>query len=85
MIVSAGGGGGGGDAHLPYQPCAAPAGDLAMRGTSERPAAEGQNQRLETKLAVDRITNSYETQIQPPGEIQRRTLPCLSQTGESSI
>ena len=54
MIVSAGGGGGGGRRHrrprrrgrpwprrgLPHQHCAAPAGDLAMRGTSERLAAE---------------------------------------------
>ena len=42
MIVSAGGDGGG-DGHLPHQHGVAPAGDLAMRGTSERPAAEGCN------------------------------------------
>ena len=40
MIVSAVGGGDGGDDHLPHQHYAAPAGDLAIRGTSERPAAE---------------------------------------------
>ena len=40
VIVSAGGNGGGGDGHLPHQHDVAPAGDLAMRGTSERPAAE---------------------------------------------
>ena len=52
MIVS-GGGDGGGDGHLPHQSGVAPAGDLAMRGTSERPAAEVCNDSL-IKLAAMR-------------------------------
>ena len=53
VIVSAGGGGGGGRRRLPHQHCVASARGLAMRGTSERPAAEVCNDSL-IKLAAMR-------------------------------
>ena len=52
VIVSAGGGGGG-DGRLPHQHCVVSAGGLAMRGTSERPAAEVWNDSV-IKLAAMR-------------------------------